>query len=214
MSQPEPALHQAQVQEQEKISFSAYLKAYSSVEGRRTEWVAGSVESYAMTNNLNHQRLLGFLFKLLSLFLEKHHLGEVIIAGFPMYVSDDKAAREPDLMVVLNAHRARIQPTYLDGIADVVVEIVSPESEERDHGKKYIEYETLGVPEYWLVDPIRREADVYVLGDDHHYHRSARDAQNRFFSTMLPGFAFDPTILWQEILPDSQTAVTLVEHMR
>src|SRR5258708_20749745 len=154
MSQAEIAPHQAHLQLKEKISFRDYLKTYNGVEGVRTEWVAGTVERYVMTNNRSHQRLLGFLFTLFNLFLDRKHLGEVIIAGFPMYVGDDKPAREPDLMVILSAHRERIKSTYLDGIADIVVEIVSPESGERDHGTKYIEYETLGIPEYWLIDPI------------------------------------------------------------
>src|SRR5438045_2690906 len=213
MSQPEIAFHQTPIQPQEKISFWDYLKNYSGVEGVHTEWLAGAVESYVMTNNLSHQRLLGFLFTLFNLFLDRKHLGEVIIAGFPMYVGDDKPAREPDLMVVLSAHRERIKPTHLDGIADVVVEIVSPESGERDHGTKYIEYETIAIPEYWLVDPIRREADVYVLGEDQHYHRAAQDKQSRAVSTVLPGFVLDPVILWQETLPDSLATVALVEQM-
>jgi Uma2 family endonuclease len=214
MSQSEIALHQAHLQPKGKISFWDYLKTYNSVERVHTEWVAGTVESYPVTNDLSHQRLLGFLFTLFSLFLDRKHLGEVIIAGFPMYVGDDKPAREPDLMVVLSAHRERIKPTYLDGIADVVVEIVSPESGERDHGTKYIEYETIAIPEYWLVDPIRREADVYVLGEDQRYHRAALDKQSRAVSTVLPGFALDPVILWQETPPDSLATVALVEQMK
>jgi Uma2 family endonuclease len=213
MSQSEIALHQAHRQPKESISFWDYLKRYNSVESIRTEWVAGTVETYTLTNNLSYQRLLGFLFTLFSLFLGKKQLGEVIIAGFPMYLGDDKAAREPDLMIVLSAHRERIKPAYLDGIADIVVEIVSPESGEHDHGIKYIEYETIGIPEYWLIDPIRREADVYVLGEDRHCHRGAQDQHSRIVSTVLPGFALNPGILWQETPPDSQAAVALVEHM-
>src|SRR5258708_21270974 len=179
MSQAEIAPHQAHLQLKEKISFRDYLKTYNGVEGVRTEWVAGTVESYVMTNNLSHQRLLGFLFTLFNLFLDRKHLGEVIIAGFPIYVGDDKPAREPDLMVILSAHRERIKSTYLDGIADIVVEIVSPESGERDHGTKYIENGTLGIPEYCLIDPIRREPDLYVLGEDRYYHRAPQNKQSQ-----------------------------------
>src|SRR5258708_24081109 len=213
MSQTGIALHQAPIQPEEIISFWDYLKAYNSIERAHTEWVAGQVESYTMTNNLVHQRILRFLITLFSLFLDRKKLGEVILAGFPMYVGDDKPAREPDLMVVLNSHRERIKPTYLDGIADLVIEIVSPESGERDHGTKYIEYETIGIPEYWLIDPIRHEADLYVLGEDQHYHRAAQDKQGRIASTLLPGFVIDPTILWREILLDSQATIALVDHM-
>ncbi|SRR5260221_11423510 len=192
-----------------KISFQDYLKAYNSIEGVRTEWNAGEVESYKMTNNLQHQRLIRFLATLFGFFLDREKLGEVILAGFPMYLGDDKAAREPDLLVVLNIHRERIKPTYLDGIADVVVEVVSPESDERDHGTKLVEYEAAGIPEYWLIDPIRREADVYILGEDRRYHRAAQ-----FASSVLPGFAIDPQVLWQEPLPDGAALLSFVEQMK
>jgi len=129
-------------------------------------------------------------------------------------VGDDKPAREPDLMIVLNAHRERIKPTYLDGIADLVIEIVSPESVERDHGTKYIEYEAIGIGEYWLIDPIHREADVYVLGEDHLYHRTVRGEREKLVSTILPGFALDPAILWKETLPDNKSTLALVEQMK
>src|SRR5205809_324713 len=99
----------------DKISFQDYLTAYNSAEGVRTEWNAGEVESYKMTNNLQHQRLIRFLATLFGFFLDREKLGEVILAGFPMYLGDNKPAREPDLMVVLNAHRDRLKPTYLDG---------------------------------------------------------------------------------------------------
>ena len=45
----------------------------------------------------------------------------------------------------------RVHRTYLDGPADLVVEIVSPESAGRDRGEKYYEYEAAGIPEYWLL---------------------------------------------------------------
>jgi Uma2 family endonuclease len=51
-------------------------------------------------------------------------LGEVLLAGVPMYISDQQPAREPDLLIVLNANRQRIKANYLAGPADLVVEIV------------------------------------------------------------------------------------------
>ena len=201
--------HLPQQTTRDKISFQDYLKLYNSVEGMRTEWVAGEVESYTVTNNLQHQRLLGFLYMILSFFLGAKNLGEVTLAGFPMYLGDDKPAREPDLMVILNAHRDRLKPTCLDGIADLVVEVVSPESDERDHGKKFVEYEAAGIPEYWLIDPIRRVADMYILGEYWRYHRATQ-----FASTILPDFALDPQVLWQETLPEGTAVLALVEQMK
>jgi len=190
----------------DRISFQDYLRVYNSVEGIRAEWVAGEVESYQITNNLQYQRLIAFFLALFQFFLNREKLGEVILAGFPMYLGDDKPAREPDLMVVLKAHRDRLKPTYLDGIADLVVEVVSPESDERDHGTKLLEYEAAGIPEYWLIDPIRREADIYILGEDGRYHRAAG-----FTSTVLSSFSLDPQVLWQDPPPDGAALLALVE---
>ena len=44
------------------------------------------------------------------------------------------------------------------GIPDVVIEIVSPSSEEKDTDRLFRNYFAAGIPEYWLIDG--READV------------------------------------------------------
>lgn len=196
-----------------KMTFWEYLKAYDSVEGVHAEWTPEKVETYTMSNNRQHQRILSFLDRLFGFFLDKFGLGETVLAGMPIYSTEGQPARQPDLMVVLSAHRDRIKETYLDGIPDMAVEIVSPESDERDHGTKFVEYEATGIPEYWLIDPIRSIADVYVLGSDHRYRRTAPDAQGRLTSAVLPGFALDPALLWQENLPGAAAVPALVERM-
>lgn len=82
-----------------------------------------------------------------------------------------KQGREPDLLFVAQEHLDRLQETYLDGPANLVVEVVSPESLARDRGAKFVEYEAGGVPEYWLLDPLRRWAEFYCLGEDGRYRR-------------------------------------------
>ncbi len=197
-----------------KMSFQDYLKAYNSVEGVHAEWVAGEVELYPMGNNARHQDLLLLFANLFLLFLKRHRPGTVKLAGFPMYLGVDKSARQPDLLVILSEHFDLINETYLDGPADIVVEIVSPESDERDHGTKLIEYEAAGVPEYWLIDPLRRQAEVNVLGDDQRYHRSSLDEQGRLVSAILAGFKVDAALLWQETIEaDLDTVSALVEQM-
>jgi Uma2 family endonuclease len=42
----------------------------------------------------------------------------------------------------------------MDGAADIVIELVSPESVHRDYGEKLYEYEQAGVPGYWIIDPL------------------------------------------------------------
>lgn len=197
----------------ERISFEDYLARYNSVEGVRTEWTPNGVEVYRVSNNLDHQELLALLYLLFRTFLDVRKLGRVILAGMPMRVGEDKPAREPDLLIILNENLNRLQPTYLDGAADAVVEVVSPESDERDRGTKFIEYEAAGVKEYYLFDPIRRESYLYRLGADAHYHRVEVNAEGQLASTVLPGFVFDPNLLWRDPLPGTLDIVALVQTM-
>jgi Uma2 family endonuclease len=197
----------------ETLTFQAYLNAHDSFEGGRTEWLAGEVAIYNKSNNEKHQALLLLLAILFEWFLKKHDAGRVYMAGYPMYLGDTAPAREPDLMVVLTAHEDRITPTYLNGLADIVIEVISPESVGRDRGVKFAEYEAAGVPEYWLVDPIRNEVLVYALHADGLYRAVLRDAQGRLRSAVLPGLALDPAVLWRDPLPRGPEVSALIEQM-
>jgi Uma2 family endonuclease len=200
----------------ETISFEDFLKKYDGV---RAEWIVGRVEVH-VTNNVAHQMILLFLSGVLNTYLEFRTIGKLLLAGIVMYLGEDRPGREPDLMVVLNEHLDRIHSTRLNGTADIAIEIVSPESVERDYGKKFIEYEEAGVSEYWLFDPLRQVADIYVLTEVeeegktvYRYFRAKPDEAGHIKSTLLPDFALDPTILWRDELPGGKTIYEMVQNM-
>lgn len=99
------------------LSFKDYLRAY---DGQHAEWLVGKALVIG-PHNIIHQELLIFLTLILSLYLNFKNLGELIMARFTMYISDEQPAREPDLMVILNEPQERVTPTYLNGPADVYV---------------------------------------------------------------------------------------------
>ena len=193
----------------EGVSFDNFLKYFGE---QHTEWLGGKVIS-VVSNNTQHQMILSFLLTVLKLYLSFKSLGKVLLAGVPMRIAADRPVREPDLLVLLNEHLSRIQPTFVDGPADIVVEIVSPESNDRDRGKKLREYEAAGVPEYWLFDPQRTEAVIYALGADGHYHPLPVDADGQLHSTVLPGFRLQAALLWRDELPDGAELIQLVQAM-
>ena len=43
--------------------------------------------------------------------------------------------------------------------------MLSPGTERRDRGVKFEDYESHGVREYWIVDPVRRTIEQYVVRD-------------------------------------------------
>ncbi|NJK82277.1 MAG: Uma2 family endonuclease [Chloroflexaceae bacterium] len=98
---------------------------------------------------------------------------------------------------------SRLTDVRLEGPADLVVEVVSPESVQRDQERKYSEYAQYGVNEYWLVDPRpgKQTLTVYQRNAAGQYEGAAPDGQGRFHSAVLGGFWVDGGWLWQEPLP-------------
>lgn len=193
---------------EENISFADYMERY---DGQNTEWHAGKVVQ-KVTNNTVHNLIQHFLSRVLSWYLERTLSGELLPAGIPMYISDDVPAREPDIMVVLNEHQDRITKKHLEGIADLAVEIVSPSTGHVDRGEKFDEYEKAGVPEYWIIDPIRKSVDIYHLDEEGHYQR-IKGTDEKIISKLLPNFVLDTANLWREELPKGREIVQLVENM-
>jgi Uma2 family endonuclease len=82
-----------------------------------------------------------------------------------------------------------------------VVEIISPGSRSSDRGEKYFEYEEGGVPEYWLIDPARKQAEFYLRGKDGIYKLALLDSDGNFKSRALPGVWIKPAWLWKRPMP-------------
>ncbi len=180
------------------ISFEEFL-AWAD-EDTLAEWVDGELRIMSPAS-ADHQRVRDFLLTLLRLFVEAHRLGEVFSAPFLMRLPTRPSGREPDLLFVASSHANRLRETHLDGPADLVVEIVSPESEARDRGEKLVEYEAAGIPEYWLIDPLRQDAVFYRRGDDGRYRPVPIDPDGVYQSAVLPGFRLRIAWLWQRPLP-------------
>ena len=183
-----------------KIKFEEFLEWAD--EDTQAEWEDGEV-IMASPASRRHQDLNVWLASILSIYIRQRKLGWLTSAPFLTRLRVANQGREPDLIFLKTEHLGRLQETYLDGPADLVVEIVSLESVSRDRGRKFVEYESEGIPEYWLIDPIRRQAEFYRLGDDQHYHLALPNAEGIYPSFSVAGFWLRVDWLWQEPLPDN-----------
>jgi len=176
------------------MSFEGFLTAY---DGQHAEWVDGGVVRMSPPSD-RHQDVVGFLHAVLRPFVGRQH-GVVRAAPYVMRI--DGAAREPDLLAVTAEHRGRITETLLDGPADLVIEVLSPESRARDREQKFHEYEVAGVHEYWLVDPIGKSVEQYRRDAAGWFDR-VLDDPTRLVSERFPGLCLEVAWLWSEPLPD------------
>ncbi len=157
------------------------------------EWVQGEVRPYSPASR-SHQELVRFLTALLSAYVELHHLGVVLPAPFQMKLS--RSGREPDVLFVAQEHLHRLHPTHLEGPADLVIEIVSPESAPRDRGEKFYEYQEAGIPEYWLLDPQSQWAEFYRLEPAGRYRLITEGSSGEYHSQAIPGLRLRIEWLW------------------
>ncbi len=165
------------------------------------EWVDGSVVMVSPASE-RHREIRRFLETLLGIHVEERGLGRVLGAPFQMRLPEPaRSGREPDLLFVARERLVHLKETYLDGPADLVIEIISPESRLRDRGEKFAEYELSGVREYWLLDPERREADFYRLDPRGRYRLVEPDREGWYESVAVPGFRVKVEWFWQVPTP-------------
>lgn len=157
----------------------------------------GGVLVVSTPASVRHEQLQGFLQALLRTHVEAHSLGTVLGSRTPMRLEDEYF--EPDILFVAQNRLERLGLVFLDGPADLVVEIVSPDSRALDRVVKRRAYEKHGVREYWLIDPERESAAFYLLEEKKYEEILTEEGIYR--SQAVPGFWLKVAWLWQEPLP-------------
>jgi len=112
--------------------------------------------------NIEHQRRAGRLFRRLADHVEQHDLGEVFIAPCDV-VLDASTVLEPDIVFVSKARKSIVKEACIEGVPDLVVEVISPSSRTTDRLAKRARYAEFGVPEYWLLEPFEPRIEVLRL---------------------------------------------------
>lgn len=108
-----------------------------------------------------HQEIVARFYELLTAWIRKHKLGKTGIAPLDMVLTNTRAT-QPDVVFISN-ERLDIIKTRLMDAADLVAEVISPNSRRRDRIDKRDLYEQHGVMEYWLIDPEALTVEVLHL---------------------------------------------------
>lgn len=160
----------------------------------RAEWIDGRAIALGTVSQI-HNDAVQFLIRLLGSFLEAGAQGRQFHDPFNMKLEPGLPGRCPDITVVLAANYGRLRPNFLEGPADIAVEVISAGTGAVDRGAKFDEYEAAGVTEYWLIDPIREVAEFYRLEGRGRYEL-VTTPDDVFRSEVLPGFFLRVEWLW------------------
>lgn len=162
------------------------------------EWVDGEV-IMMMAVNRDHAFLQDFLSRLIGMFVEERGLGRTLSEPYQIRLGPQRRRRAPDIMFVSKDRSDIIKKHNIEGGPDLIVEIVSPESEARDWREKYFEYESAGVREYWVINPSSGKTAAYALFEGQYAEISLKEG--KISSSVLPGFYIKPAWVLTVPLP-------------
>ena len=156
-------------------------------DGKRYEIIEG--ERYmSPAPKTKHQEVSGNLLYLLKAYLRQTKRGKVFDAPTDVILSDINIV-QPDLLVVLAARTSIVTEKNIQGVPDLVIEIISESTRKTDETTKKKIYEQYGVLEYWIVDPELALVKIYRLTDGR-YGRAEERAEERgetVTTVLLPG---------------------------
>ncbi len=129
-------------------------------DGKRYEAIDGELYVSAAPS-YRHQRISGKLFIALVRLLEEPGHGYLVAAPIGVEFPDTDEGVQPDLVFVSKARSAIAVKEGIRGAPDLIVEILSPHTAERDRTIKKKLYQRQGVAQYWVIDPEAGTVEVW-----------------------------------------------------
>ena len=163
----------------------------------RAEWVNGSVILFP-ARTIVHSDLGVWLICVVGGLVEQREPG-AIRARMLVRVPRARSYRLPDLCFIRTRNLHMIKYDHLDGAPDLIIEIISPDSQSRDRREKFEEYEKAGVREYWIIDPLSKTAEAYRL--EGKKLRLIEEQDGVLASSVLRNFRLRIEWLWRKPLP-------------
>lgn len=155
--------------------------------------------------NTDANALFCWLFRLIGDFVEERELGRIFGSRVAFRLGEPHGP-EPDIAFVRKDRLHIVQRGFVEGPPDLAIEIVSPDSVERDCVHKREQYRQAGVLEYWIVDEMQQRI-VLLKRSASGAYREVKPRKGVLHSKVLPGFWLRPEWLWQNPRPKKKTVL-------
>jgi Uma2 family endonuclease len=166
-------------------------------DGRRYELIEGALVA-SPAPKWRHQRIVAHLFDLLRR-AERAGFGVAVTAPTDVVLDPDLNALQPDLLFIVNERVGRIvAEDHVRGAPDLVVEVLSETTAERDLGVKLRVYARYGVRFYWVADPATESVRVFELQPGGYREAAALRGPDVLGCPLFPGIAAPVSELFLE----------------
>lgn len=129
----------------------------------REEIIDGKVYYMSPSANPIHGRIIGNVYFIFKSYLRGKSC-QVFTDTIDVYLDSEKKDRViPDVSVLCD--KDKFTNRGYEGVPSLVVEVISPTSVSRDRKIKFNLYQKYGVKEYWIIDPVNKVLEQYVLID-------------------------------------------------
>ena len=164
-------------------------------EGDRRELIDGELVEIEMPTRI-HEYIVAALAYFLHGWVRARRAGMVVASGYRLRVSDKRGVM-PDLQFYRHDNPAgREERGVESGRPDLAVEVISPTGRRYDRVTKLGYYASLGVPEYWIVDPEARTLERLVLRDGGYLIAESLAGDDTFRPASFPELEIPLAELW------------------
>lgn len=150
------------IKEQTEVYGDDSSSEFLGMEEERYEIIEGIRYELKPAPTVAHQQISGSLH--IMLYQTCHSNGTILYSPIDVYLDEDNQF-QPDLVYILHENAGIIKEKRIEGAPNLVVEILSPSTSTNDKIRKKRQYERYGVQEYWLIDPIYRTVDQFILNE-------------------------------------------------
>jgi Uma2 family endonuclease len=160
-----------------RYTYADYL---TWLDGQTRELIHGFIKKMSPAPRLEHARVSTRIFRNLdSVVVKNKGRCEVFSAPFDVRfpkqgeTADDRidTVVQPDICVVCDL--SKLDYRGCCGAPDMIVEILSPSTLKKDVTEKFALYEESGVQEYWIVHPLDKVIQVFLLQENGTYDEGA-----------------------------------------
>ena len=193
---------QPKAKPQAKLTGADYLRLTPpSHRGVRYQLIEGELVKMAGASRA-HQRVIGGLYFSLQSVIELGGIGELLMAPFDVYI-DEHNTFQPDLLFVSAERQHILNERGAIGAPDLVVEVLSESTRQRDLNVKLPVYARNGVREMLAVD-LNAETVARYVGDGQSMTLArVYGPEDVLTSDVMPGVAIDLAPIFARIRADA-----------